>query len=619
MKRATASVAPKPTAPIDPVHELLDRARLSRTVEQLLAVARRAEKIGQAALVAAGLLEKRVLVLNGYTGDVLTGLTRALLLEDRVALAVHQTGYGLYEEAIYGDPEPLVRFAPDLCYVNVGTDHLGFRSVDEEIARWAALWKTAHERLGCDIIQNTFEEPAYRVGGSFDARWPSSRLRFVRKLNDALVETAPRYVHFNDVNFLSAYHGRKHFRDEKLYDLAKLPVAYRHQIDAANSLRAVIAAIFGRTRKCLVLDLDNTLWGGVIADDGVAGIQIAQDSGAGEAYLRFQAYVKALKDRGIILAVCSKNDPRNARLPFEQREEMVLGLDDISCFVANFEPKPNNLITIARTLNLGLDALVFVDDDPRERAIVRETLGEVAVPEMPEDPALYVQELARQTYFETVAITEEDAHRTQEYRANAARTELEVTAGSYAGFLERLGMHAAIAPFDDAHVPRVTQLINKSNQFNLTTKRYSESQVTELLRDRSVVTRFVRLTDKFGDLGLISVFIGRVVLPDTLAIDTWLMSCRVLKRRVENVLFQEIVREALARGLKAIEGEYLPTPKNKLVEGLLADLGFSSAGPAGNAGARWRFSLEDTASVRAVLDAKWPIALDAASARREKA
>ncbi|NOT26786.1 MAG: HAD-IIIC family phosphatase [Acidobacteria bacterium] len=577
----------------DALQMLLEIVKHSEDPNDLIAVSRNISKIPGSFYREQGFLPKKIAVLAGYSCDFITAVTRTYLLQHKIIADFHQTEYGLYEQAIHSRDKQLVSFAPDLCYFCVGSDQLGFLDVSDEIARWRALWQSTSALLSCDIVMNSFEEPLHRVFGNFECKWQPSASHFVRSVNAQLAQLAPGSVHFNDVNFLAGYHGRKNWRDERLYDMAKVPVSYDYLSAYARNLAAVCASAFGRSKKCLVLDLDNTLWGGVVADDGVGGIQIGNDSAGGEAYLRFQSYVRGLKDRGVILAVCSKNAEGLAREPFTARAEMVLKLEDISCFVANWRPKPENLVAISQQLEIGLDSMVFVDDNPMERDYVRQSLPQIEVVELGEDPSTYTATLSRAHYFETVAVTGDDLKRTEQYRGNSLRHELLTTVGNYEDFLKSLEMKACVRPFDLANLSRITQLINKTNQFNVTTKRRTESDVSRIVGNDGFITAFARLSDRFGDHGLVSAFIGEISSGRELRVDTWLMSCRVLKRGLELFLFQEIVRQAIKRQLVCIRGQYIPTAKNQLVEMLFEEMGFSRDSDTPGDGTFWHYDLTD--------------------------
>ena len=557
--------------------QLVTVVRREEDPDDLLYYSTLAEKIPVEAYVARGLLHKKIAVLGGYSTQMISGLLRVELLKRGIYPTLFEGEYGTLESLIYSRDPALKNFGPDLTFFCVGGEHLGTGTIDEEIARWMTLWRETRDFLGGEIIQNTFEEPRHLPFGNFELKAEASRLRFVRELNLRLGVEAPAYVHFNDVDRLASFVGRRAWRDERLYDMAKFPVAHAYLPMYVRNVATVISSVFGGGKKCLVLDLDNTLWGGVIGDDGLDGIQIGEGSPSGEAYKRFQHYIKSLKDRGVLLAVCSKNDESIAKEPFRSRPEMILKLEDFASFQANWDPKPQNLERIARELNIGIDSLVFVDDNPAERDIVRKLASGVTVVELPADPAEYTTVLAEDRHFEPVLFTKEDGERGEQYRANSQRKALESNISDYSVFLESLEMVAEIAPFDRLHFPRIAQLINKTNQFNLTTKRYTEQNVAEMAADARYLTRYVKLTDKFGDNGLISVFIAKRASDTDFAIDSWLMSCRVLKRDVERLLFCEVAAALRASGARNLVGEYLPTAKNALVKNLLADLGFREA------------------------------------------
>jgi FkbH-like protein len=341
-------------------------------------------------------------------------------------------------------------------------------------------------------------------------------------------------------------------------------------------LARVIGAQRGLSKKCLVLDLDNTLWGGVVGDDGPEGIVLGEGSAAGEAYLAVQRYAKQLRDRGVVLAVCSKNDPSIAETTFREHPEMLLRPSDIAVFMANWDDKASNLPKIAERLNLGIDSLVFMDDNPAERARVREGLPMVAVPELPDDAAQYVRCLADAGYFESIAFTADDAQRAQQYTENASREALRASAQNLEAFLDGLRMKVVFGPFQSVDLQRVTQLINKTNQFNLTTKRYTQHEISEFASAQDGLTLQFRLLDRFGDNGLVSAMILRPVAeePDVLEVDTWVMSCRVFARQLELEAMNIVVEESRRRGIRALRARYVPTARNSVVKDLYATLGF---------------------------------------------
>lgn len=576
---------------------------------RLLNIAKQVDKIPAEFFEQSGFVSKRIAILTGYSSQFISSLLKLFLITQKIYPSIFESDYGTFEQSIYGKSETLREFAPDLVYFCVGTDHLQFNEPELEVNRWLGLWNKTNEFLGAEVIHNTFEEPLHRVFFNFETRYRQSQTSYVREVNRLLAERAPRFVHFNDINSLAGFYGRRNWRNEQHYDLSKVPVAYDFFPQYSMSLAAVCSAIYGKSKKCIVLDLDNTLWGGIIGDDGMANIKIGQDSGTGEAYRRFQAYLKALKNRGVLLAVCSKNEERLAQEPFIKHKDMVLRLEDISCFVANWEPKSDNIVKIAKTLNIGLDSLVFVDDNPAEVEIIKQFLPEVEAIALPENPADYTKALSQSYFFETVSITAEDLQRAEQYQAKIQRENLLSTTTDYSAYLTSLEMVAQLSAFQADDVPRITQLINKTNQFNLTTRRYTETEVRALLTDKNAVTRTIRLSDKFGDHGLISVFIGFLSKGGALEIDTWLMSCRVLKREVETFLFQSLVRDLqnIRPGVSQILGKYIPTEKNALVKDLLPQLGFRKVAENAESETEWRFDLENQAETQALLSKELPI------------
>jgi len=546
----------------------------------------------------------RVAVLGSTTTTQLASFLDLFLFAQNVDAEIYEAPYGLLQQEILDPSSDLYRFRPDFIFLAVTRRDLGAMpalsdspeaveaAVDAAAGEWEGLWRTAHERLGCQIIQNNFDAPPWRVFGNLENTFASAPGAFIDRVNRELCRRAPRWVSIHDLDGLAASVGRWNWGDERFFHLAKLPCAPEHLTAYAHKVAALIAARLGRSRKCLVLDLDNTLWGGVIGDDGLAGINIGQGDAIGEAFVAFQRYARALAERGVILAVCSKNEDANAREPFEKHSDMVLRLEDISCFVANWEDKAANLRRIAQELNIGLDALVFVDDNPAERALVRRLVPEVAVPELPADPADYVRAVEQHRYFEAVSIGAEDFQRTGYYRANAQRREVASNVDDLDEFLRSLNMRAWIGPVGDLELDRTVQLIGKSNQFNLTTRRHSAADIERMRASKDWVTRVVKLEDKFGDNGLISVLLAREE-GSALVINTWLMSCRVLKRGVEQVLLNNLVAAARERGLTELIGEYIPTAKNVLVKHHYESLGFMQMEADENGRTLWRLPIGD--------------------------
>jgi FkbH-like protein len=427
-------------------------------------------------------------------------------------------------------------------------------------------------RSGAEVLIDNIHPFPARPLGNVGARIAGDRNNFIRRLNVRLGDRVPPGIHLIDVAELSARHGVVRWHDARLWYEAKQPVALDMAIEYVQTVAGVIAGTLGASRKVVVLDLDDTLWGGVIGDAGLSGIELGEGSPRGEAFKAFQQYLRTLRERGILLAVSSKNEPSNARLPFEEHPETVLKLSDFAAFRASWDPKADSLRAMATDLDLGLDSFVFVDDNPAERELVRQFLPEVAVVDLPEDPSEYARALEATHWLEVPRITDDDRARASQYQSRAEVRALAETM-DLSEFLASLEMRAQVAPIDGISLGRATQLVNKTNQFNLTTRRLTEGEVQALAHDPSVCTLTVRLADRFGDHGLISVLIashrGHAV-----EIDDWLMSCRVLKRGVERMLLGHLVEWARARGARELRGRFLPTGRNELVRNLLDELGF---------------------------------------------
>ena len=502
-----------------------------------------------------------------------------------LGLSVLDTDYNQIDAQVMDPGSELYRFAPNAVLIQMCTEKLyeafcaaplNCRSsfAEDTYARIVRIWEQMNINIAATILQCNFPLMDDGVFGQFGSKTADSFLFQQRKLNFLLMQGCQdvKNVYLIDLDSIQATVGRKAFSDPKLYYIAKMPISVDVLPEIAKKVLDQIQALRGITKKCVVLDLDNTLWGGVIGDDGLSGIQIGE-LGTGHAFSDFQAWLKELKNRGMLLAVCSKNNEPAAKEPFEKHPEMVLRLEDISMFVANWEDKASNIRNIQKTLNIGMDSLVFLDDNPFERNLVRSMIPEITVPELPEDPALYLQYLRNLGLFETASYSAEDAGRTQQYRQQAERAVFESSFQSYEDYLEGLAMKAVAAPFDVFHYPRIAQLTQRSNQFNLRTVRYTEAEIEAIANDNNRITLYFTLKDKFGDHGLISV----VILDkqgQELFVSEWLMSCRVLKRGMEEFIINKILQTAADNGFRKVIGEYIPTPKNAMVKDLYEKMGF---------------------------------------------
>lgn len=431
---------------------------------------------------------------------------------------------------------------------------------------------------GKKIIYFNYPEIEDTVFGSYANKVESSFTYQVRKLNYELMRLSQQFpnLFICDIAGLQNKLGRDQMFAANVYTSTEMILSVDSIPYVASRVMDIVCAIKGQFKKCLILDLDNTVWGGVIGDDGLEGIQLGHGLGIGKAFTEFQMWVKKLKQRGIIICVASKNNEDTAKEPFEKHPDMVLKLDDIAVFQANWETKVDNIRTIQSILNIGFDSMVFLDDNPFERNMVRENIKGITVPGLPEDPAEYLEYLYSLNLFETASYSNLDKDRTKQYQVEAQRVSLSKTFTNEADFLKSLNMVSVVSGFTKFNTPRVAQLSQRSNQFNLRTVRYTDADIEALANDPNVIDLSFTLEDKFGDNGLIAVIIMKPLDKETLFVDTWFMSCRVLKRGMENFTLNTMVEKAKAAGYKKIVGEYLPTPKNKMVENHYTGLGFTS-------------------------------------------
>lgn len=530
---------------------------------------------------------------SGTLTHLLPGI-RLGALRRRLLATVYVAPYGMYRQELAYAASNLHRFRPEVTCFSFDAQHLASKGADPALLMedLEYCWRTA-ESLGSTVLQQTALPRFPLLMGNNEYRMEASEATIISRLNEHLQKQANRNnIHLLDIAAWAGVHGLSSWFDPALWYSAKQEVHPRAAVFYGDLLGRLLGALRGKSAKCVVLDLDNTLWGGVIGDDGLEGIILGQGSPAGEAFVAFQRYLRQLAQRGILLAVCSKNDFSNAVAPFEGHPEMVLRREDISCFVANWQDKATNLRNIAATLNISLDSLVFVDDNPAERRLIRSELPSVAVPELPEEPAAYVDCLAEAGYFEATELTAEDSKRTAYYRTNVERQALREAATDMDSYLAGLNMELLWDSFSGGGgLKRITQLINKTNQFNLTTRRLTEVEVAAVAQDSQALTLQLRLTDVHGDNGMISVIIGHRE-DDLLCIDTWLMSCRVLGRGVEEATLNLLCEQAKEMSCRALFGVYQPSPKNEMVREHYQRLGFDLLHTFEDGGTQWIFPLK---------------------------
>ena len=529
----------------------------------------------------------KVALLGDTATQLLVTAIKGEAVDRGINLDLYEGEYSQVERQLMDPTSELYEFDADIIIVFQSTHKLGEYHSGLPMENQALL---AEERLS--FIASLCENPSFAnkklicfnypeiedtVFGSYANKVESSFSYQVRKLNFELMNLSRQYpnLFICDIAGLQNLFGRQFMFAPNVYMTTEMVLSVNALPYVASRVVDIIAAIKGQFKKCLILDLDNTVWGGVIGDDGLEGIELGHGLGIGKAFTEFQMWIKKLKQRGIIICVASKNNEGTAKEPFEKHPDMILKLDDIAVFQANWETKVDNIRTIQGILNIGFDSMVFLDDNPFERNIVRENIPGITVPELPEDPAMYLEYLYSLNLFETASYSNADKDRTKQYQVEAKRVSLSKTFTNEADFLKSLNMISTVSGFTKFNTPRVAQLSQRSNQFNLRTIRYTEADIENMAQDPDVIDLSFTLEDKFGDNGLIAVIIMKKQDDETLFVDTWFMSCRVLKRGMENFTLNTMVEYAKANGYKRIVGEYIPTPKNKMVEMHYSNLGFS--------------------------------------------
>ena len=529
----------------------------------------------------------KVALLGDTATQLLVTAIKGEAVDRGIAVDLYEGEYSQVERQLMDPTSELYEFDAEITIIFQSTHKLGeYHSslstdkqeqlADERLSFISSLCES-QSFANKKILYFNYPEIEDTIFGSYANKVESSLSYQVRKLNYELMNLSKQYsnLFICDIAGLQNLFGRRFMFAPNVYMTTEMVLSVNALPYVASRVVDIIAAIRGQFKKCLILDLDNTVWGGVIGDDGIEGIELGHGLGIGKAFTEFQMWIKKLKQRGIIICVASKNNEDTAKEPFEKHPDMVLKLDDIAVFQANWETKVDNIRTIQSILNIGFDSMVFLDDNPFERNIVRENIPGITVPELPEDPAMYLEYLYSLNLFETASYSNADKDRTKQYQVEAKRVSLSKTFTNEADFLKSLNMVSTVSGFTKFNTPRVAQLSQRSNQFNLRTIRYTEADIEAMAKDPDVIDLSFTLEDKFGDNGLIAVIIMKKRDKETLFVDTWFMSCRVLKRGMENFTLNTMVELAKAKGYKQIIGEYIPTPKNKMVESHYSNLGFT--------------------------------------------
>lgn len=551
-------------------------------------------------------IEKKIAILGGYTTNDIKLMLELFLLNYGIKPIFYESEYNqFYEEGMFPNSK-LKAFAPDIIYICTCCRNIPeFPNLtdDAEIVdqrrkvvfeKFQGLWDHIFQTYHCPIIQNNFEYPFFRLLGNRDASDIHGRVNFITMLNSCFYQYAQIHENFHicDINYLSADYGLSKWSDPYYWYMYKYAVAVPAIPYLSFNVANIVKSIYGKNRKAFSLDLDNTLWGGIVGDDGADNIEIGQETPPAQMYSEFQEYLKLHKQMGILLTINSKNDEHNA-LEGLQRPDSVLSPDDFVSIKANWNPKSINLIETAREMSLLPECYVFVDDNPAERAIIEEQVPGAAVPQI-DRPEHYIRMIDRSGFFETTSLSQDDFKKTDMYKENIERSRMLETFSDYKDYLRSLDMRAEIQEFVPAYISRIAQLTNKSNQFNLTTKRYSQSNIEAIASDPEYIALYGKLEDRFGDNGVVSIIIGRKSGNDSkeLHIELWLMSCRVLKRDMEFAMMDALYDRAKGSGIKKIVGYYYPTAKNAMVREFYALQGFTKCSEDADGNSTWELDME---------------------------
>lgn len=547
-------------------------------------------------------ISKKIAILGGYTTHDIKMVLELFLLRYGIKPVFYESEYNrFYQDAMFFNAD-LESFAPDVIYIcTCNRNIMNYPKLDDskeevngllrkESGRYQAMWDHLFAVYHCPIIQNNFELPMYRLLGNKEASDIHGKVNFVTQLNLEFYQYAEEHDDFLicDINYISADFGLREWSDPFSWYMYKYALNILAIPSLSYNVANIIKSLFGKNKKGIVLDLDNTLWGGIIGDDGVDQIKLGPEDSEGQAYMDFQLYLKEHMRLGVILNVNSKNEEENA-LEGLNHSDAVLKQDDFIVIKTNWEPKDKNFQEIAEQLNVLPESLVFVDDNPVERDIVTAKMPEVSAPPLTAVHE-YIQIIDRSGFFEVTSISEDDGKRVRMYRENSERMKLAAAYSNYQEYLCSLDMRAQIRPFDSIHMARIAQLSNKSNQFNLTTKRYTQEQVEQFSMDSNYITLYGKLEDRFGNNGVVSVVIGRQE-ERICHVELWLMSCRVLKRDMEYAMMDELVSQCLNREIITIRGYYYPTTKNRMVKDFYELMGFNKTEEDKEGNAMWEYHI----------------------------
>lgn len=546
----------------------------------------------------------KIAILGGSTTNDIRQILELFLLNNGIWPCFYESEYNRYYEDIVFENPALDEFSPDIIYIHTSNRNILERpslkdsSFDIDtlllntVKKFKTIWDTAREKYHCTIIQNNFELPYFRLLGNRDASDVHGFTNFITRLNQKFYDYANLHEDFyiHDILTESSLYGLEEWANPYYWYMYKYALSVPAIPYTCYGLSNIIKSLYGKNKKAIALDFDNTLWSGVIGDLGADGIEIGMETAVGETYMEFQKYLQGLQSLGVLLTAASKND-KEVALSGLNRPDSVLKPEDFADMQINWERKDQNILKTAERLHLLPDSFVFADDNPAEREIVRKGLRGIAVPELT-TPEEYIKMIDRNGYFEVTRLSEDDLKRKQMYAENIKREIEKSTYVDYGEYLKDLLMKAEIDSFVPKYLNRIAQLTNKSNQFNLTTKRYSLKKIEDATEDEKKLTLYGKLEDKFGDNGVVSVLIG-TKKGTALHMDLWLMSCRVLKRDMEYAMMDTLVRKCKEQGIKTIIGYYYPTIKNEMVKDFYSKMGFRKIREDESHNTTWEFSLND--------------------------
>lgn len=545
----------------------------------------------------------RVAILGGSTTSEVKDCLEIFLLNEGLMPTFYESEYGrFYEESVF-DNDKLREFAPNIVYIHTSNRNIiewpqlkdDIHVVEEKLQsvyeRFEQVWECLRKRYECTIIQNNMEMPFYRLMGNMEANDFRGRVHFIECLNTKFNDYANRHPNFyiNDIHYLSAYYGLEKWGEPYYWYMFKYSLNVEAIPLLSKNISHIIKSLYGKNKKAMVLDLDHTLWGGVIAEEGKDNISIGQETSVGQAYFEFQQFIKSHKDLGILLNIASKND-EEAALEGLSIPDSVLRQDDFISIKANWKPKSDNVIEIAKELNILPGSMVFIDDNPAERELLIRQVPGIAVPELSRVEN-YIKEINGNGYFEVTRLSTDDMERNTMYKENMQRNQAALKYENYQDYLKALEMKATIRPFSEAEISRIVQLANKSNQFNLTTKRYTQQEIEEIISDANAIALYARLKDRFGDNGIVALFIGRIA-DMALHVELWLMSCRVLKRDMEKAMLDAVISVCRKHNLKEIRGYYYPTQKNRMVKDFYGECGFAKVKEDDTGSTEWTLRVD---------------------------